>query len=96
MNKIDWTLIIALITNIIALIGAVWKLSQWESSLKVKIEKNRNDINQGLISVREDAHRSNNLLQMQIDTMAEFLKDTTDYRHPSIGQFIDATHKRRQ
>lgn len=91
MDKINWTLLWTIFTALIAVLGVLAKvlvtLTKWETQLANKIEQNRIDINNGLKAVRKENKQKDYYINVQIDTIAKYLEDTTDYRHPSIGRF---------
>lgn len=100
VNKVDWTLvytlIAALITNLIGLIVTVWKLSQWQTRLMLKIEQNKQDIDNLGNSIRKKIDRENKYQNIQIDHMARFLEETTQYRHPTIGGYDDESPRNKR
>lgn len=99
--KFDWTLIYTLITALISTLvtlGIVlWNLSAWKTRLILQIQQNKQDIDNLGNSIRKKIDRENKYQNIQIDHMARFLEETTQYRHPTIGGYDDepSSNKRR-
>lgn len=91
VSKIDWTLIYtlvaALISNLILLGIVIWRLSKWETRLTLRIEKNEHDINNLGNSIRKRIDRENYYQNVQILHIARFLEETTNYRHPTMNDY---------
>lgn len=100
ISKVDWTLIYtllaALVTNLIGLIVTVWKLSQWQTKLILKIDKNKDDINNLGNSIRKKIDRENYYQNVQISHIARYLEETTNYRHPTMGGFEDESSRNKR
>ena len=99
VSKIDWTLVYTLITalfsTLITLGVVLWNLSAWKTKLILKIDQNKQDIDNLGNSVRKKIERDiddlseyiaykNEQQDIQINHMSKFLEETTQYRHPTI------------
>ena len=87
--KFDWTIITGLISYIVTSGVFLWKLSAWKTRLIIKIEQNKQDIDNLGNSIRKKIDRENYYQNVQIQHIARFLEETTNYRHPTMGGFED-------
>lgn len=91
--KFDWTLIYTLITalfsTLITLGIVLWNLSAWKTRLILRIEQNKQDIDNLGNSLRKKIDRENYYQNVQISHIARHLEETTAYRHPTMGGFED-------
>lgn len=85
--NIDFGMLVILVTNLIALCGCIWKLSQWESKLQLQINQNKRDINNGLQSVRTDMRNRDKHISIQLNTLVKFIEKNYDYHPPTMDDF---------
>lgn len=87
MNKFDYNLMFLLLSNVIALGVAVWKLSQWEERLQYQITQNKKDIDNGLNALRHEMKGRDYLIRVQLNTLTKFIERTSDYQPPTMDDY---------
>ena len=99
MIKIDWNLVYTVITaffsGLITVGIVLWKLSEWKTTLILKIQKNEEDINNLGNSIRKKIATENYYQNVQIEHIARHLEETTSYRHPTMGGFDELPRNKR-
>lgn len=84
MNNFDYNLFFLVVSNILALLMAVWNLSRWKEKLETQIHQNRKDINAGLESLRQEMRQRDYLMSIKLSTLIRFIEKTTDYESPTM------------
>lgn len=87
MKISDFNLIFLLASNIMVILVAVWKASQWEERLQSQITQNHKDINGGLESVRQEIRQRDKFWAIKVNTLIKYLEKTTDYQPPTMDDF---------
>jgi hypothetical protein len=83
-NNFDVTLIVLIAGQIIGLCVFVWRVAIQYGLLQAQIERNRNDLNGAMLSMREDLRSVYQLHQMQISHIQEHLSIRDNYHPPSL------------
>lgn len=85
-SNFDVNLVILVAGQIIGLCIFVWRIAIEFGLLKAQIERNRNDLNGAMLSVREDLRNIYQIQQMQISHIQEHLQKNKDdnYHPPSL------------
>lgn len=84
MNKIDFSVWLAIFTNFIGLMVFLWKLSEWKTRLIVKIDQNYNDINALGKALRDEIKRRDRNILIKVDTLVEYMENKSDFKAPKM------------
>lgn len=87
--SVDYNLALLMVSNLVTIIVAVWKLSQWEERLQYQITQNKRDLTDGMNSLRNEMRQRDYLMAIKLNTLIAFIEKTTDYQNPAMDNFED-------